>query len=133
MPPAPAESARRRCQRRRLRRGSGALHRHAPSAVVCVNDLVALGAFRATQRLGLRVPADVAIIGHDDIEFSASLGVPLTSVREPTYEMGQLAARMLLEELKPGHKHRHVVCRPELVVRESSGEPGDTSAGRSSS
>jgi LacI family transcriptional regulator len=71
----------------------------------------------------LRVPHDVALIGYDDIDLAADARVPLTSVRQPTYQLGRAAMELLREEIdqEPGHKHRTILFQPELVVRESTG------------
>jgi LacI family transcriptional regulator len=95
-----------------------------PTAMFCANDLVALGVLQELTRRGLRVPDDVAIVGYDDIEFAAAAATPLSSVRQPREQLGRTAADLLLEELAdPGHRHRHVLFQPELVVRRSSGAP----------
>jgi LacI family transcriptional regulator len=94
-----------------------------PTAVFCVNDLVALGVLQAMFTAGVRVPEELSIVGYDDIEFAAAAAVPLTSVRQPAFRMGQSAARLLIEETADdvgGHRHRPVVFKPELVVRSSS-------------
>jgi LacI family transcriptional regulator len=94
-----------------------------PTAVFCVNDLVALGVLQAMFTAGVRVPEDMSIVGYDDIEFAAAAAVPLTSVRQPAFRMGQSAAELLIEETSdtaPKHQHRRVVFQPELVVRNSS-------------
>ena len=93
-----------------------------PTAVFCANDLVALGLLQELTLRGLRVPGDVAIVGYDDIEFAAAAATPLSSVRQPREQLGRTAAHLLLEELNdPDHEHRHVVFKPDLVVRRSSG------------
>ena len=91
---------------------------HRPTALFCVNDLVALGALRTLRRQGVSVPDDVAVVGYDDVTFAAELATPLTSVRQPTHELGARAADLLLrgQDAAP----EHVVFRPRLVVRESS-------------
>ncbi|TDE03084.1 LacI family DNA-binding transcriptional regulator [Jiangella asiatica] len=92
-----------------------------PTAVLCANDLVALGVLQALSRASIRVPQDVAIVGYDDIDFAAAAGVPLTSVRQPRQLLGRTAAELLLAETAPGkHEHQQVVFEPELVVRDSS-------------
>ncbi|MGZ4650718.1 MAG: LacI family DNA-binding transcriptional regulator [Kineosporiaceae bacterium] len=92
-----------------------------PTAVLCANDLLALGVLQEMVRQGVAVPGDMAIVGYDDIDFAAAAAVPLTSVRRPRYELGRLAAELLLEEAAhEGHRHRQPVLEPELVVRESS-------------
>src|SRR5262249_6313898 len=65
---------------------------HRPTAVFCVNDLVALGVLQAMFGAGVRVPQEMSIVGYDDIEFAAGAAVPLTSVRQPAFRMGQTAA-----------------------------------------
>jgi LacI family transcriptional regulator, galactose operon repressor len=71
------------------------------------------------------VPGDLAVVGYDDIEFAADAAVPLTSVRQPKYQLGRAAAELLLDEAdRPAeHEHRRSVFTPELVVRASSGAP----------
>lgn len=92
-----------------------------PTAVICANDLMALGMLQEMVRHGVRVPEDLAIVGYDDIEFAAAAAVPLTSVRKPRHELGRLAAQLLLEEAAGGeHVHQQPVLEPVLIVRESS-------------
>lgn len=92
------------------------------TALVCANDLLAFGAIRALTRAGYRIPDDVSIVGYDDIDFAASAAVPLTSIRQPKYELGFAAARMVIAEVdNPGsHAHQRVTFQPQLVVREST-------------
>lgn len=95
-----------------------------PTAVVCANDLIALGVLRGLKRRGISVPDEVAVVGYDDVEFAAMLSTSLTSVRQPKYQLGRAAADLLLDEAgteQREHEHRQVVFQPELVVRESSG------------
>ncbi|MEU8134179.1 LacI family DNA-binding transcriptional regulator [Streptodolium elevatio] len=93
-----------------------------PSAVLCANDLLAMGFMREMLRAGVRIPQDVALVGYDDIEFAAAAAIPITSVRQPTYQLGQTAAELLLDECEnpEGHAHQQVTFQPELVVREST-------------
>ena len=96
-----------------------------PTAVFCANDMLALGVLRGLSQAGVSVPGDLAVVGYDDIEFAADAAVPLTSVRQPKYQLGRAAAELLLDEAdRPDeHEHRRIVFTPELVVRASSG-PG---------
>jgi LacI family transcriptional regulator len=96
--------------------------RRRPTAAFCANDLLALGLLQDAVRRGLSVPGDLAIVGYDDIEFAAGAAVPLTSVRQPRFQLGRAAMQLLLEEASDPetHQHRQVVFEPELVVRESS-------------
>jgi DNA-binding LacI/PurR family transcriptional regulator len=94
-----------------------------PTAVVCANDLLALGVLQGVIGLGLRVPEDLAIVGYDDIEFAAAAAVPLSSVRQPRELLGRTAAELLADEVAgngSAHEHRHAVFQPELVARRST-------------
>ncbi|RAY16671.1 LacI family transcriptional regulator [Actinomadura craniellae] len=93
-----------------------------PDAIFCANDLLALGVLRVLLQAGVKVPSDVVLIGYDDIEFSAAAAVPLSSVRQPTYQLGRIATELLLDECDDpaGHAHQQVMFQPELVVREST-------------
>ena len=97
-------------------------NRSSATAVFCGNDLLALGVLQAAIRAGIRVPDDLAIVGYDDIDFAAAAGVPLTSVYQPSYQMGRTAAELLLDEVraKTAHEHRQVTFEPELIERSSS-------------
>ena len=92
-----------------------------PTAVFCVNDLLALGLMSAVLRRGLRVPDDVAIVGYDDIELAHAFAPSLTTIRQPKAELGRAATRLLLDEAQNMEGHRQqIVYQPELIVRESS-------------
>ncbi|HIT75940.1 MAG TPA: LacI family DNA-binding transcriptional regulator [Candidatus Avipropionibacterium avicola] len=92
------------------------------SAAYCANDLLALGLLQYAVSHGIAVPDELAIAGHDDIDFAAGAAVPLTSVRQPREELGRTAVELLGQEAD-GHVHRHEVFTPELVVRASTGGP----------
>jgi LacI family transcriptional regulator len=93
-----------------------------PTAVMCANDLLALGVLRALVAAGTRVPHDMALVGYDDVTFASMLSPSLTSLRQPKFEMGASAAELLIEETSGGsvHAHRSLRFEPELVVRASS-------------
>jgi len=97
-----------------------------PTGVFCNNDLMAIGVLRGLSKAGVRVPDDIALVGYDDIEFAALSSVPLTSIRQPRYELGYTAAQLLLSEAEdgPAHEHQQIMFQPELVIRESSGAWG---------
>jgi len=95
-----------------------------PTAIVCYNDLTAVGALRAVRRAGLRVPRDVSIVGFDDIEMAAWTDPPLTTVRQPTDAMGRWAVERLARALPGGRPApERVTLEPTLVVRESTAAP----------
>jgi LacI family transcriptional regulator len=93
-----------------------------PTAIFCANDLLALGVLQGLTRQRIRVPADMALVGYDDIDFAAAAAVPLSSVRQPRQRLGRAAAELLMDEANDpmGHVHKQIVFEPELVVRESS-------------
>ncbi len=103
-------------------RAAGPYGPGVPTAAFCTNDLLALGLLRRLSQLGAQVPGDLAIVGYDDIDFAADSAVPLTSIRQPKYELGRTAAQLLLEEADAPaeHEHRCFVSTPELITRPSS-------------
>jgi LacI family transcriptional regulator len=95
-----------------------------PTAVMCANDLLALGVLRGLAAHGVSVPGEIAVMGYDDVTFASMLSPALTSIRQPKYELGATAAELFLEEaLGSEHEHRSVRFEPELIVRASSGSP----------
>lgn len=92
-----------------------------PTALFCYDDMTALGALRAARALQLHTPTDVSIVGFDDIPIAAYLDPPLTTVRQPMYEMGQQAMTMLVALLRGADPLRYVTMPGELVTRSSSG------------
>lgn len=94
-----------------------------PDAIFAMNDLLATGVLQAlVMNRRIDVPGDVALVGYDDIDFCANAIVPITSVRQPSAEMGLRAIELLEAEILEGHDHVHstVVLKPQLVVREST-------------
>jgi LacI family transcriptional regulator len=93
------------------------------TAVLCFNDVSAMGSIRALHEAGLRVPQDVSILGFDDIQ-SAEFQVPsLTTIQQPLQEMGSTAARMLLKKLHDETTPELIQVDPRLIVRESTAPP----------
>ncbi|MFD6133883.1 LacI family DNA-binding transcriptional regulator [Isoptericola sp. NPDC056618] len=88
-----------------------------PTATMCVNDLTALGALRTLRAADVPVPSGMAVVGYDDVTFAGELATPLTSVRQPTHQLGHRAADLLLD---PDDVVEQVTFQPELVVREST-------------
>jgi DNA-binding LacI/PurR family transcriptional regulator len=103
-----------------------------PTAVLCSNDVTAMGALRTLLKCGLRVPEDVAVIGADNIPFSALSHPPLTTVRIPRERLGGLALELLREMLTERQTvGREVVMETELIIRGSTGiAPDGMPAGR---
>jgi|HubBroStandDraft_1064217.scaffolds.fasta_scaffold05556_2 DNA-binding LacI/PurR family transcriptional regulator len=95
------------------------------SALVCYNDVSAFGAIRALMDHGLHVPEDVSVVGFDDIQSAAFHNPSLTTIRQPLNQMGQVAARILLQRIRGQATFPDAVpILPELVIRESTCPPG---------
>ena len=91
------------------------------TAIVACNDLMALGAMSAIQELGLRIGSDIAVSGFDDIPAAEYSTPPLTTVRQPIYEIGQRLFEMLIHIIQRQLlEEPHVLLEPALIIRESS-------------
>jgi LacI family transcriptional regulator len=99
-----------------------------PTAIVCGADPIAFGALDAARQLGLRVPDDLSIIGFDDLPASAHTAPPLTTVRQPLYEMGRAGTRALLSLIARQPLAADDIRLPtKLIVRGTSAPPHDPS------
>lgn len=94
---------------------------HDLDAIVAANDAMALGVLDELTSMGVRVPDQIAVIGFDDIEESRFTIPSLTTVRQPLYEQGRDAVRIVLDQLRNGAPPERVVRRTELVMRRSCG------------
>lgn len=99
-----------------------------PTAVVCYNDMMAIGAIQAIKRAVLRVPEDISVTGFDNIELAAYISPPLTTFHQPKYELGREAAAMMLRVLDDGEAAVNsgadvVELRGELIQRQSTAPP----------
>jgi LacI family transcriptional regulator len=100
-----------------------------PGAVLCGNDLIAIGAIDAFIDHGLTIPADVSVVGYDDIWFSSSRLVQLTTVRQPRHAMGHAAVSLALERLADVDVGpREVILPHEFVLRRTTAPPTRTPA-----
>lgn len=105
-----------------LAAGTALFAAERPDAVICANDLLAVGVMAAARAADLDVPRDLAVVGMDDTELAGLYSPSLTSVSLRSAERGERAARLLLDRLAdPGRAPRKVTVGPRLVVRESSG------------
>lgn len=104
-----------------LRAWSGGLR---PTAVLAMSDAMALGAIRAARELGLRVPADLSIVGFDDIDLASHVDPALTTVHQPIRQKGFEAVRLLLEEVEQRPSPvQHLRLETRLIVRGSTAPP----------
>lgn len=90
-----------------------------PTAIFAVSDLLAIGALKEINAMGLNVPNDIAIIGFDKIDFSNMTHPTLTTIAQPMHKMGTTAANMLLKMIK-GEQVESVILDHELVIRGST-------------
>ena len=99
-------------------------HQRAFTAIVSFNDIAAIGAIRALRDANLRVPEDVSVLGFDDIQVAAYNNPRLTTIRQPLHDMGETAARILLQRMQ-GFKDYPVefAVPPELIIRETTAPP----------
>jgi DNA-binding LacI/PurR family transcriptional regulator len=94
------------------------------TAIVCYNDVSAIGAIRACVNHGISVPSDVSIVGFDDSESAAFHNPSLTTIRQPLAQMGTVAARILLQRIRGQASFPDIVpINPELIIRESTCPP----------
>jgi len=94
-----------------------------PTAIFTANDTLALGAYEAIIKAGLRVPEDIALVGYADLTESRRMDIPLTTVYQPGYEMGKAACERLIEKIK-NKKHgetKKIVLKTKLIIRRSCG------------
>ena len=92
-----------------------------PTAVICGNDVLALGALLEAGELGISVPAQLSITGFDDLALAREIPPGLTTVHAPLAEMGQRTAEFLMADASPGAQPLHLELPADLVVRGSSG------------
>jgi LacI family transcriptional regulator len=109
-------------ERGRLAAGELLDHPEPPTAIVCFNDKIAVGALHAARERGLRVPDDLSVAGFDDIDLSRATFPALTTVRQPLQEMGRIAVTQLTRVLD-GHRPEalHIELATSLILRESTG------------
>ncbi|HBE77049.1 MAG TPA: LacI family transcriptional regulator [Firmicutes bacterium] len=91
------------------------------SAVFAGNDMIAIGALKALKKQHIKVPASVEIIGFDNIDLSALIEPALSTVAQPTYDMGALGAEMLIDLIEGQElQQNNIYLKPELIFRETT-------------
>ncbi|HHW13027.1 MAG TPA: LacI family transcriptional regulator [Firmicutes bacterium] len=94
-----------------------------PDAIFCAYDELALGVLKTAQQMGVKIPDDVALVGFDDLRICQYTSPPLTTVKQPTYMIGNLCCEKLIYTLDQNNEVPSVnlVIPPQLIVRESCG------------
>jgi DNA-binding LacI/PurR family transcriptional regulator len=94
-----------------------------PTAIVACSDVMAFGAMQAIQQAGLRVGKDVSLIGFDDVPMAAHTNPPLTTIRQPIYDIGAQLVDMLINHIGNSDSSAPVLSRliePDLILRDST-------------
>jgi len=96
-----------------------------PTALFVANNLMTMGALQALQEHAVRIPQDISVIGFDDVPWAPLLQPHLTTVRQPTYQIGKQAAELLFRRLREGPPKptETIVLQPELIIRGSTAAP----------
>lgn len=113
--------------------GSAALDRlleseRPPTAVFCLNDVLALGALQASHTRRIRIPEQLSVVGFDDIAMASHASPPLTTVAQPKTQLGQTAARMVIDRLAGGEPPQAIRLPCELRIRGSTAPPPTSTA-----
>ncbi|ADL05801.1 LacI family DNA-binding transcriptional regulator [Lacrimispora saccharolytica] len=102
-------------------RAVDALMPHGFTAVFACNDLSAFGVCRQLSKYNLKVPEDVSVVGYDDVLYAEMMAVPLTTVRQPVYEMGVESVKRLISQIKGKKSENKItVFEPKLMIRSST-------------
>lgn len=102
--------------------GGRELIKAGATAIFACNDMMAYGVYKAIQEQDMKIPQDISVVGFDDIFISEILAPPLTSVKQPTYEMGIMSAAMLIKSIKGIQlKQTKMEFKPTLSIRKSVG------------
>jgi DNA-binding LacI/PurR family transcriptional regulator len=97
--------------------------KNKPDAIFCFADILAIGALDACKELGIKIPEQLAIAGFGNDDTSRFVSPAITTMAQPPFEIGQLAAKLILEEINAGNEHtvfKKEVIQPTLVIREST-------------
>ena len=90
------------------------------TALYCEDDIMALTIFKRLQERGIRVPEQIAIIGHDGLDLVKVLHPQITTIAQPRYEMGRLAAQILIDQIEQGSAPQNIVLQPLLCPGETT-------------
>lgn len=107
---------------------TGELLEKGVSAIFACNDMMAYGVYKRAIQAGRCVPQSLSIVGYDDLPFSEIMEIPLTTVRQPTEEMGAYAAKKLIAQIEGDSAGCDMTFQPELIVRKSTAQAARASS-----
>lgn len=91
------------------------------NTIYCGCDIIAIGVIEAILEKGLRIPEDIRVASYDDIEYAQYLKVPLTTIKQPKYEIGSAGFKLLLNKISSNdNQTNHIVLEPKLIIRKST-------------
>jgi LacI family transcriptional regulator len=100
----------------------GKLFPYQPDAIFAASDLMAIGAMRAVQEAGLKIPDDIAFVGFDDLPVATMSNIKLSTVRQPIARFGVKAVEVLIDLIENGTQPaRRMIFDTELIIRDSCG------------
>ena len=102
-----------------------------PTAIFCANDQTAAGAIKVLHEMGVSIPADISVVGFDDMPLASQIWPQLTTIRQPLFRMSRLAGKLLIQRLRdesPGDVNR--VVNAEIIIRDSTGPAPRNGNGR---
>jgi len=92
-----------------------------PTAIFATNNLMTLGVLEAVNNANIKIPKDISIIGFDDMPWATSISSPLTTIKQPGYEMGRRAAELMFQRIQdPTRDTVQIILEPTLIVRKST-------------
>jgi LacI family transcriptional regulator len=96
------------------------LFKNDVTAIFAFNDLMAYGVYKAAAKYGYRIPENISVVGFDDLFYSGIMDVPLTTIHQPSYEMGETAVKKIVELLTDTKtSNESIILKPELIIRNS--------------
>ncbi len=101
-----------------------------PTAIFALNDFVAMAVIESLLNRGIGVPEQVSVIGFDDLRFAASFRIPLTTVAQAKFKMGEIAAAEIMRQITERRGHKAFLLQPKLIVRASTRLPASSSGPR---
>ena len=94
------------------------------SAIITISDIVAVGIYKASKELGIRIPKDISIIGNDDIPLARYLEPSLTTIRQPKFKLGYKSTEFLLDYIVNGTYNKNdvktFIFETKLIIRNST-------------